>query len=149
MCCKGLCAVRWTSSDPDKWRNDLTEKGCDGIIWYNEFEFTLTFTMLTLSRATLIQMITDISLYLAGKNTLINSVSLTRTCRSAFDTFIINISVQFLQVNLYIYAFSGYHCSPRWQFNVIFFFCSFNCTILYKMVGIYIGYAILPNPFEF
>lgn len=104
--------------------------------------------MLTLSRATLIQVITDISLYLAGKNTLINSVSLTRTCRSAFDTFIINISVQFLQVNLYIMPFLGI-TAPQDDSLMLFFFCSFNCTILYKMVGIYIGYAILPNPFEF
>lgn len=53
-----------------------TEKGCNWIIWYNEFEFTPAFTMLTLSRATLIQVITDISFYLAGKNTLTNSVFL-------------------------------------------------------------------------
>lgn len=50
---------------------------CNWIIWYNEFEFTPAFTMLILSRATLIQVITDISFYLAGKNTLTNSVFLT------------------------------------------------------------------------
>lgn len=80
MCCKARCVVRWTSSDLCKWRNvsvDIsTEKGCNWIIWYNEFEFTPAFTMLTLSRATFIQVITDISFYLAGKNTLTNSMVL-------------------------------------------------------------------------